>query len=188
METTAPIIPPPRSLWIAPGVEPRAADAERRQARRLGFELAVAIAAAFDVLVAAYLLLAVGGGDSVEEDLVGIGIAAFALVLPIASAAPLGWLLGPTVARAHLAEKIAAAVLMALFAMLIGDALIVGLWVMVEPFADAAGTSGTALELLALGAAIVGPFVVIFATLPASVVWVCLFRLCWRSRAATHRG
>ena len=77
---------------------------------------------------------------------------------------------------------------MATCTMLLGDVLFVVGW---STFASALGADGGLTRVpdvilyIVVGAIAVGPFVIVLVTLPAAVVWVCAFRLLWRSKVRT---
>lgn len=147
--------------------------ADRRAAQQLGLGLAVAVAVFCDLV--GLLFLAIAGqnwaGASPNPDLAVLFLAA---CVPVAAAAPFGWGLAPSLTRARLRGKIAITLLMAASTVLLGDVLVsAGL-------SMASGLAG--FPVLLLFGFVFGLFVFVFATLPAAVVWVCMFRLAWRSR------
>lgn len=185
--TTPQVSHPMNGDVASKGAEPLSTS-ERAMARRLGLGLAVAVAFGCDLVVGVIR----GSGDSSEAGWPDQAVGLMVGLLPILAAAPFGWLLGPRLARAHLPGKVGVAVAMSVLTMLLGDVLyVVGATTLSSV---AAGDPSEPINLPGLlafaviGAILVGPFVIVLATLPAAVIWVCAFRLMWRSMEVAPTG
>jgi hypothetical protein len=196
METTAPIIPPPPpGMWVLPDDEPGSALEEREAARHLGLALALVVAVGCDAIALTVMAL-IGSGASPDDvapsDLVTIVQANLWLLLPVLAAAPWGWLLAPRLIRNGGRSIVGTVSLMAIMTMLLGDAIVSTTWGILATngvTADYGASDGMAIVgvpfIAVLGAIFYGPFVVLFATLPAAAVWVLSFRIAWARRTGT---
>jgi hypothetical protein len=165
--------------WVRPDTDlPTTSRAELAAARWLGLALAVAVAAGADLIVA-ILKPSVWPLDATGS------IALYAGgVVPVLAAAPFGWLLGPVAARARRFGGASIVVGMAVGVMILGDVLtviVIGLGSVLE-----SGTSYPSGDIAAglvamsvVGGMVVGPFVVVLLTLPASVAWIVAFWIAW---------
>ena len=184
MDATSPIIPQQRTpMWTQPISDPLSDD-QRSEARRLGLRLGALVAFGWEaVSLGALVILGHWKADGVDlGGWIGFAVASF---FPIAAGAAMGWCLGP---RATLATRIDHAitiVVMAIFTMLLGDALVVtsmgAVGAVVGAGIDAEYIPLGMAYAFGIGAVVLGPFVILFATLPASIAWLVLFRARWRS-------
>jgi hypothetical protein len=152
--------------------------AEHVAAKWLGLVLAIVVGAGVDLIVA-ILQPSAAPFDATG----GLALGADGIV-PILAAASFGWLLGPPAARVRCRGGVAVVVAMAIGVMILGDIITV-VGAVLGSLPDASTTYplvdiGAVLVLMSLvGAMIVGPFVVVLLTLPASVVWFVVFRIAW---------
>jgi hypothetical protein len=157
-------------------------------AHRLGLALAIVVAFGCDLVV----LVVSGNADERHYGWPPMATELVVGILPIVAAAPAGWLLGPTLATARLPGKFGVALAMSIVTMLLGDiAYVLGATTFSSILAGHPSTSIDVPGLVAIiviGALFVGPFVIALATLPAAVIWVCAFRLAWRSVGSTAMG
>ncbi len=193
METTAPIIAlAAAEMWVHPGTDTPVGPAEVAEARHLGLTLGVLIALACD---AVGILLAVASNPALllspSGGLSDLLVAMVVGTVPVLAAAPVGWLVGPQVARSEPLGSVGAAVLLAIGTMLVGDVIVSSIWTLGAIASQRGGEATAAVDLLVtliiLGAIVVGPLVIAFSTLPAAVVWVVAFRVVWRRRVGVTR-
>jgi hypothetical protein len=183
MDATSPIIPQPPTVWWPTPEPKRLSRDQNRQAHRLGLYLGALVAVGWEALSVGAIAV-FGHFDTDGIDIggwIGFGLVS---VIAIAAGASMGWCLGPRATLTARADRAITVVVMAISTMLLGDALVVTAIGVVGAVVGA-GTGAADIPLgmaysFAIGAMVLGPFVILFAILPASIAWLALFSVRWR--------